>query len=80
MLWDLLQWFVSLVEVIAVMAAILVIGLMIAMAAFWVLSRSLGKLAGPPDESDPNEYGMDDSLPASVPTAPNDASATRAWN
>ena len=75
MMWELLHWFVSLVEFIIVMAIILVAGLMIAMAAFWILSRFLGKLSSAP-EPDPDEYEMDDSLPdALVSDPPNDAAA-----
>ena len=76
MLWEPLQWFISLVEVITVMAAILVVGLIIAMAAFWVLSQSLGKLAGAPAEPDPDEHETDGGLAATPSqTGPNDTSA-----
>ena len=76
MLWEPLQWFISLVEVITVMAAILVVGLIIAMAAFWVLSRCLGKVTDAPVEPDPEEYDMDDSSAAELaPGPPNDAAA-----
>ena len=75
MLWEALQWFVSLGEVIAVMVAILMAGLFIAMTAFWVLSRILGTLAGAPVEADPNEFETDSGLEAAlVPNAPDDAS------
>ena len=75
MLWELLHWFTSLVEVVAVVAAILALGLVIAIAAFWVLSRSLGKLAATPAEPDPDEYETDSSLSAAaVPGPPNDPS------
>src|SRR5258705_13922841 len=65
MLWDVFQWFVSLVEVASVLAAILAAGVAIAMAAFWILSWGLGKFAGASVDQDPGEYEMDDSLPAS---------------
>ena len=65
----------------AVLASILVVGLIIAMAAFSVLSRRLGKLAGAPLEPDSDEYETDRSLAAAlVPNSPNDFSAPRrAW-
>ena len=76
MMWGLLHWFISLVEFVIVMAIILVAGLMIAMAAFWVLSRFLGKLTSAPVEPDPDEYEMDESIPdALVSDPPNDAAA-----
>jgi hypothetical protein len=68
MLWELLHWFVDLVEVIAVVVIVLGVGLSIAIAAFWVLSRSLSKLAGAP-EPDPDEYEMHDN-PADDGSAP----------
>jgi hypothetical protein len=58
-LWEALDFFVGLVEVTAVVASILVVGLMIATAAFWILSRSLGKLADPLAGSDSYEDEMD---------------------
>jgi hypothetical protein len=74
-LWEFFHWFTSLAEVIAVVAAILALGLIIAKAAFWVLSRSLGRLASTPAEPDPDEYETDISLSAAaVPTPPNDPS------
>ena len=58
------------------MALILVVGLMIAMAAFWVLSRFLGKLTSAPVEPDPDECEIDDTLPdALVSDSPHDAAA-----
>jgi hypothetical protein len=75
MLWELLDWFVDLIEVIAVVVTVLGVGLSIAIAAFWVLSRSLSKLAGAP-EPDPDEYEMYDNVAAGiVPNPPDDASA-----
>jgi hypothetical protein len=68
MLWELLQWFISLVEVIGVLAVILVAGVMIAMGAFWILARSLGKLTVEPD---PDESEMDGCLAVEFENADN---------
>jgi len=68
-LWDLLQWFTSFVEVIAVITVILMAGLIIAMTAFWVLARILGRLAGPHIELDPDDYEID-SAPAGDVVSP----------
>ena len=48
MLSDALHWFINLIEVIGVIAAILVIGLIAAVLVLWIS----GKLAGPPPELD----------------------------
>lgn len=48
-------WFVSLTEVGVAIALILLAGLVVGVAAFWMLSRFLRKLAGPPAELDPYE-------------------------
>jgi hypothetical protein len=68
MLWDVLHFFTSLVEVVVAVALILIAGLMVAKFAFWILSRSLGKLAGPParSDSDPDEKA--------TPSPPDDTS------
>ena len=55
MLWGALHFFVNLVEVTVSVALILIVGVTVAKIAFWILSRSLGKLAGPPAVSDPSE-------------------------
>ena len=47
-----LQWFIGLVESISVLVVILLIGLLVGITCFWVLSRSVRKLAGPPSELD----------------------------
>jgi hypothetical protein len=71
MLWEPVQWFVSLVEVIAVVAAILAAGVIIAKTAFWVLSRILSQFAGAHTEPDPDEYEVDPDPPAgSAPVTP----------
>ena len=49
------SWLVSLTEVGAVIAAILLIGLVVGTTGFWMLGRFLSKLAGPPIELDPYE-------------------------
>ena len=55
MLFDAFRWFLTLVEVIAVIAIILLFGLIAAV----VVLRGLGKLAGPPVELDPETDKMD---------------------
>jgi hypothetical protein len=55
MLWDALHFFVNLTEVIVSVALILIVGVTVAKIAFWMLSRTLGKLAGSSAASDPSE-------------------------
>ena len=55
MLFDAFRWFLTLLEVIAVIAIILLFGLIAAV----VVLRGLGKLAGPPIELDPETDKMD---------------------
>jgi hypothetical protein len=62
MLWDALHFFIGLVEVIVAIAFILTVGVTVAKIAFWILSRILGKLAGPPLESDPYEDEIAESV------------------
>jgi len=72
MLRDALQFVEGLVEVSAAVASILLVGLLIAVAAFWILSRVLGKIGDPPAGSesiDEEEYGH-----VSVPIPPGDTS------
>jgi hypothetical protein len=57
--WIALQWLVNLLEVVAVIGAILAIGAAIAVGAFWLLYRTVCKLAGPSVESESCEYEMD---------------------
>ena len=61
MLRELLHWLIGLAEVLGVTAAILVGGILVAMATFWVLARGLGQPIAEPAEPDPEEYEMDDS-------------------
>ncbi len=56
-------------------ASILVAGLMVATVAFWILSRSLGKFAGPPTRSDAYEDEMDGYIAVkAIPIPPDDTS------
>ena len=71
MVWDLIQWLVSCVEGLAALAAILVAGAMIAMAAFWILARCLGKFTSPPLEPDPDGWETEEEFSVSAePRAP----------
>jgi hypothetical protein len=63
---DALDWFVGLIEFVSVVAAILIVGLVFGMTGFWILGRSLRKLAGPPVESDPGEYELDEGMAGQV--------------
>jgi len=45
---DAIGWFVNLAEVGIVIAAVLLIGLLVGRTGFWILSRFLRKLGGPP--------------------------------
>jgi hypothetical protein len=68
MLWDALHYFVNLVEVTVSVALILIVGVTVAKIAFWILSRGLGKLAGPPAGSDPYEDEVGDYAAIPGPT------------
>jgi hypothetical protein len=68
MLWDALHFFVNLIEVIVTVALILIVGVTVAKIAFWILSRSLGKLSGPPAGSDPYEDEVGDYVAIPGPT------------
>ena len=63
MVSDALHFFISVAEVSVAVASILIAGLMVGKVAFWIVSRILGKFAGPPD--------IDDS--EDEPTPPDDA-------
>jgi len=60
------SWLVSLTEVGAVIAAILLIGLVVGTTGFWMLGRFLSKLAGPPIELDPYEDEPEETEGAKV--------------
>jgi hypothetical protein len=76
MLWEALSWITALVEVIVVATAILGAGLVIATAGFWILSRILGRIAGPQIESDSAEYEEDHGDNAAlVPIPPENPSS-----
>ena len=51
----LLGWFVGLTEAAVVIAVVLLIGLVVGMTGFWMLSHFARKLAGPTAEIDPYE-------------------------
>jgi hypothetical protein len=72
MLWNALHFFIGLVEVILAITSILIAGVTVAKVAFWILSRSLGKLAGPPARSDSAEDEMDDYI--AIPSPSDDTS------
>jgi hypothetical protein len=75
-LWEALDFVLGLVEVTAVVASILVVGLMVATVAFWILSRSLRKLAGRPAGSDWYEDEMDGCIDVkAIPIMSDDAAA-----
>jgi hypothetical protein len=57
-----LHWFVGLIEVVAVVTTILLVGLVVGLTGFWILGRSLSKLEGPSAELDPQEYEMDEDV------------------
>jgi hypothetical protein len=61
-----LHWFVGLIEVVAVVTAILLVGLIVGMTGFWILGRSLSKLEGPSVELDPREYELDEDVAGQV--------------
>ena len=60
MLWIALQWLIHLVEAVVVMAAILAIGAGVAVGAFWLLYRTVCKLAGSSMEME-DEYEAEDA-------------------
>ena len=70
MLWSAVNFFIGLVEVTVAVALILIAGVTIAKIAFWILSRILGKLAGPPVGSDSYEDESDEYI--IIPSPPDD--------
>jgi hypothetical protein len=73
MLWGALHFFIGLVEVIVAIALILTAGVTVAKIAFWILSRILGKLAGPIVESDPCK---DEIAQCAIVLSPPDVTST----
>ncbi len=63
---DAVGWLVSVAEVAAVIAAVLLIGLIIGMTGFRILSYFVGKLGGSPPELDSYPY-EDEPLDANPP-------------
>ena len=68
MLRDALHFLVNLLEVIVSVALILIVGVTVAKIAFWILSRGLGKLAGPSAASDSYEDEAGDYAAMPGPT------------
>jgi hypothetical protein len=64
MLWEVFHFFANLVEVIVSVALILIVGVTVAKIAFWIVSRTLGKLAGPPAFED--DVGDHPAVPGPV--------------
>ena len=62
MLWEVFHFFVNVVEVIVSVALILIVGVMVAKVAFWIVSRTLGKLAGPIED----DVGDNPAVPGPV--------------
>ncbi len=56
-----LQWWIGLIESVSAVAAILLIGLVVGITCFWVLSRSVRKLAGPAADLDPDEDELNEN-------------------
>jgi len=56
---DAMSWFAGLSEATLAIAAVLVVGLVVGMTAFWVLNLIVKKLAGPTAELDSYEAEED---------------------
>jgi len=67
-----LDWFVGLIELVSVIAALLLVGLVVGMTGFWFLVRCLSKLAGPSAELDPDEYELGEDVAGQVVAIPRD--------
>jgi hypothetical protein len=63
---EVVSWFVSLTEVSVAIAAMLLIGLIVGMTGFWMLSHFLSKLGGPAAELDPYEDEPEETAGAKV--------------
>jgi len=61
-------WLAGLTEAAVAIAVMLLIGLVVGMTGFWMLSRSLRKLAGPAAELDPSEDETEEIEGAEVVT------------
>ncbi len=55
MLQDAAQWAMNFFETVAAVGTVLLIGAMIAGAAFWVFRRTVGMLAKPEVDAEPDE-------------------------
>jgi hypothetical protein len=62
-----LGWILSLTEVGVVIAVMLLIALVVGMTGFWILSRFMSKLAGPPTELDPHDDETDEMADSPPP-------------
>ena len=61
LLKEVVRWFVNLGEVGAVIAVVLLIGLVVGMTVFWMLGYFLRKLAGPPSELESDQDEPEES-------------------
>ena len=66
--WEVLHFFANFVEVIAALAGILVAGLLVTLAALWILPKILGVTAEPLEDSEPDE--------GAIPPHPEDQART----
>jgi hypothetical protein len=67
MISEVFHFLLSFAEVIAVIVSILIAGLTIAVAVFWILSWSLGQPSDEPGESDSGNGDMDDHITVTTP-------------
>jgi hypothetical protein len=58
---DAFAWVVGLLESVGAVAGILLAGAVIGVAAFWILTRSLSKLAGPDAQADLSEDELEEA-------------------
>jgi len=65
-LWPEFRWLVHLSEALVAIGLILAIGAAIAVTAFWLLHRTVYKLAGPPPETQTAEYDLEPAATASA--------------
>jgi hypothetical protein len=59
---EIFHWFVSLAEVLMVITIILLVGLVLAVVAFWIFARITGALSGMDADSDFSDDEFGDSF------------------
>jgi hypothetical protein len=63
MLWEAAQWVGNFLETVGSVGAVLLIGALVAGAAFWIFRRTVGLIAKPEVDDDPFEDAVEPQAP-----------------